>query len=189
MTPFFTGIEEIKLGAVVGDRHAHPKETFEQREIDAALGVFLLSNKPEFVCDLDDRFDLPSLNEKRGASLMGTLPPDPDQDVFDEIQAGKDSLSATWNIVDRDNARHIRAGHKERTYDPYKLVCIGNHTDFLNRLTKKHHSIKKILSVETVRKIYRERNFVVAEYMQPAIAGGISFKHLVPSKMLRGLAI
>lgn len=189
MQPFFTGIEEFELGVVYGDRHAHPRETLEQREIDSALGVFLLSNKPDVVVDLDDRFDLPSLNTKRGASLMGTDAADADHDLFDEIQAGKDSLDTTWRIIEKDNERHIRAGHKERVYAPYKHACLSNHTDFLNRLTKRHHSMKKVMSVGTVRKIYREQGHNVSEYLQAAIIAGIAFHHLVHAKLPQGLAI
>lgn len=189
MKAFLTGIEEVELGAVIADRHAHPKENHEQCVVDAAAGVFLLNQKPDFVADLDDRFDIPSLNTKRGSSLMGTDAAESDHDLFDEIQVGKDSLAAMWGIIERDNRRHIAAGHKERCYDPYKLVCLGNHTDFLNRLNRKHHSMKKVMSVETVRKIYRAHGYEIAEHLQFAIAAGIAFTHFIPDKRMQAAPI
>ncbi|MFG6566747.1 hypothetical protein [Sulfitobacter sp. 1A13679] len=189
MKPFLTGIEEIDLGVAMGDRHGHPKEPQSQKDVDTAVGVFMLKNKPSVVIDLDDRFDLPGLNTNRGSSLMGTDAPEPDHDIFDEIQVGKDSLAAMWGIIEKDNERHARAGHKERQYTPYKLVCLGNHTDFLSRAVKKHHSLKKMMSVETVRKIYRAHGYEVSEYLQNAIAAGIVFSHLIHKKKPTGMAI
>lgn len=188
MKPLFTGIDEFSLGIVVGDRHAHPKEGHEQCEVDPALGVFTLNQKPDVFVDLDDRWDLPSLNTKRGSSLMGTDAAEADHDLVDELQCGIDSLRSTWGIVERDNARHIKAGHKERCTDIAKFAGLGNHSDFLTRLNRKHHSTKKLVSIDTVRRAYEKHGFVVGNYLQPIIIAGISFRHFIPGENMSALA-
>jgi hypothetical protein len=188
MRPLFTGIEELSLGIVVADRHSHPAETHEHKEIDRALGLFVIKNDPDVFLDLDDRWDLPGLNEKRGSSIMGTAPPESNHDIFDELQVGNQSLHETWSMIERENERHRRAGHKERCIEISKFAGLGNHSDFLTRANKKHHSTKKIFSINSVKKEYEKWGFEVANFLQPIIIAGISCRHYIPGDNMAALA-
>ncbi|MCZ4366609.1 hypothetical protein [Sulfitobacter dubius] len=177
-----TGIEEVSLAMVIADRHANPRETEEHKQVDPAIGLFRLKQKPDVNIDLDDRFDLPGLNTKRGASIMGTAAADPDHDLLDEIRAGEESLNAEWSVVEIDNERHCRNNHPERQYTSLNFAGLGNHTDFLARLGRQHHSMRKLLNVGTVRKIYERKSYVVGEFLQPILIGGVCFRHYHPGK-------
>lgn len=99
---------------VVPDPHAHPE--FGNDRADW-LGKFILDRKPDFVVNMGDTFDMPSLSsyDKGKASFHGNS-------YEEDVKAGLDFLDRMWYPI-----------KKAKRKKPHSVFLVGNHEA---RLTK-----------------------------------------------------
>jgi hypothetical protein len=180
---------EFDLAIAWGDVHNDPRDTQEVMEVNTALGVFNLNNKPQISIDLGDHWNLRSLNVKRGSKLRGTDDPDGDHDLFDDIQVGDDAFRLFNAPILAENERHRRGKHPERGFHNFKPFLAGNHENFMLELGRVQRSMKKVASLDTLRKIAAKHGRTWYDYMEPVILGGTCFRHAHPGDNMQPIAI
>lgn len=180
---------EFGKGIFWSDGHNDPRDTEEQFEVNSALGLFCLKEKPDVMVNNGDHWNLRSLNTRRGSSMMGTDAPEEGQDLYADIAIGEDAYKAFEAHFTRENERHRRNGHAERGCYPLRVNPYGNHEDFVVRLTKKYHPLKNTVSLRTLMDISAKYGWLALPYMKPVILGGICIRHVQPGDNIQPLGI
>lgn len=100
---------------IVPDSHSHPDHHNDRADW---LGKFILDRKPDVVVNIGDGFDMPSLSsyDKGKASFHGN-------NYEKDINSGLDFLDRMWHPI-----------KKAKRKQPYKVFCVGNHEQRLQRV-------------------------------------------------------
>lgn len=152
---------------VLPDSHAHPLFNNDRYIWFARL---INDIRPEFVVDIGDHFDMPSLSsyDKNTRSFEGRR-------YKLDIEAGLDSRQKIYDIV-RESKRKL----------PKFFFCMGNHENRINRAINLDAILDGTLSTNDLQS--KEYGWEEYPFLEPLHLEGITFQHYFTSG-IKGLPI
>lgn len=154
---------------VIPDAHAHPEYDNERF---TWLGKFVLDTKPDIIVCLGDWADMPSLSsyDKGTRGFEGRR-------YKRDVDAAIDAQEKFFAPMKEYNRR--RARNKDKQYKPRMVLCLGNHSDRINRVTNEHSELDGAISVDDLK--FREYGWEVYPFKEAVFIHGIAFSHYFTS--------
>lgn len=125
----------MKTILVIPDTHARPGVDFGYL---TNIGKYIVDKRPDIIVHLGDHWDMPSLSgydigkrQYEGRRYLA------------DIQAGNIGIQTLLAPLEELQARQKR--NKERIYNPYKVFCLGNHEQRIQRAVDKDAKLDGIL--------------------------------------------
>jgi hypothetical protein len=154
---------------VLPDGHMHPEFSNDRF---AALGEMILDLRPDELWCLGDLADMPSLSsyDKGKRSFEGRR-------YKADIEVTHDGLEKLFGAVNRHNDQQRK--NRKATYNPYKLLTSGNHSDRINRVTQLNPELFGAISTDDLG--FQDYFDEIVDFKQTAIRHGFAISHYFPS--------
>lgn len=159
-------------GLIIPDSHAKPgvgNDRFRR------AGEFMVERQPNFVVDIGDSADVPSLGLYDIGKVSGE-----GRRYRDDLEAYWDSQEQFFKALHKYNNTHTR--WKKKKYNPLLVKCHGNHEHRITRAANENPSMHGHISVKDLRE--EEFGWTVYPYLKPAEIEGIAFKHFHTSGVM-----
>lgn len=157
---------------VIPDSHAKPDANNDRF---SALGNFIVDKRPDYVVDIGDSADMPSLSRYD----VGTVHAE-GRRYADDIAAYHDAQDKLWLPTSQYNKR--RKANKKKMYYPRRIKCTGNHEERINRAASADPSMYGHLSMGDLRE--SRYGWDVFPFLKPAVVEGIVFQHYFTSGVM-----
>lgn len=161
---------------VIPDAHAHPEYDNDRF---TWLGRYVMDTRPEVIVCLGDWADMPSLSsyDKGTRGFEGRR-------YRKDIDAAIDAMNKFLAPMKAYNNR--RAKNKKNQYKPRMVMCLGNHSDRITKVTNVSPEMYGTIGVEDLK--FEEFGWEVYPFKTPVFIHGIAFTHYFTSGV-KGLAI
>jgi len=157
---------------IIPDCHAHPEYDNDRF---AALGKFIMAERPDVIVCLGDFADMPSLSsyDKGKKSFEGRR-------YKKDIEAAIDAQEKLFAPLKAYNARKRK--NKEKQYKPKLHLTLGNHEARINVATNDNPELDGILSIDDLQ--YKKFGWRLTPYREKLHLEGIAFSHYFPSGLM-----
>lgn len=160
---------------IIPDCHASPDDKDMTRFL--ALGNLIAVQKPDNIVCLGDFADMPSLcsYDKGTRGYEGRRYK---RDILAARTAMELVLGPLYQLQNKQR------NNKDKIYKPNLNMCLGNHEDRINRVTKYEAILDGVVSTEDLG--YELAGWNVSPYMEPIIdmALGIAYSHAFSSGLM-----
>jgi hypothetical protein len=149
---------------VIPDTQCKPGHSVDYLE---NIGRFIVDKQPDHIVHLGDHADMPSLSsyDVGKKAFEGRR-------YRDDIEAGKEGMSALHRPINAYNSRQRKNGKKQ--YLPGKDLFLGNHENRINRAVNDDPKLDGVLSVADLD---YDREWTVHPFLEVGVIGGIAFSH------------
>lgn len=150
---------------IIPDVHCRPGISNDRL---AWAGSLAADKKPDIIICLGDVFDMPSLSsyDRGRKSFEGRR-------FKLDIQAGREGLEM-FNKPIEDNNRNLKR-QKKATYNPRKIMLMGNHEQRLERCVNLHPELDGTLTNKDFG--FEEYGWEVIDFLKPIEVDGIFYSH------------
>lgn len=159
---------------VIGDPQCEPGKDLSFLE---AHGNYILEKRPDVVVNLGDHGDIPSLSTYDKPGSLTTE----GQRIEADLVSARHGNELLWQAVNNYNKRR----KKHRQYNPYKVICIGNHEQRIERAAEAN---PRSFTVTMADLQYEKHYDKVGKFLEPIEIDGVWYSHYF-ANMLSGRPI
>lgn len=140
------------------------------------IGHYAVKMKPDVIVHLGDHADFPSLSsyDKKGSKNMEG------KRVIQDFRAANDAFDRLNAPIDEEVQR-LRRG-KRKSWNPRKIITLGNHEERVNRAVEADASLEDLISLDMLN--YADHGWEVYPFLEPVEVGGCAFVHFVCSGVM-----
>lgn len=158
---------------IIGDPHCHPEHDNNRL---AALGKFIMKERPEAIVCMGDFADMPSLNthqSKSGLSFEGLR-------YRADLHAVHDGMSQLMAPLIAFNKRKRK--FKEKQFRPRMVMLMGNHEVRIDALVEQEPTLQGVISTDDLG--YADAGWEEVPFKSSIEIEGINFSHYFASGLM-----
>lgn len=132
------------------------------------IGNYIVEKKPDIIVCIGDLADMPSLSsyDVGKKSFEGRR-------YTSDVEAAIEAQTALFQPLMAYQEQQAR--NKKKMYDPYTIMCLGNHENRINRAINNDAKLEGLISVEDLK--YRDYWHSVHDFLEVVTVDGVAFSH------------
>ena len=149
---------------ILPDTQIRPGDDFKFLE---SIGNYIVAKQPEVVIHLGDHADMPSLSsyDQGKKQFEGRR-------YVNDVEAAKTAMEVLWAPLEAYNTQQRKNGKKQ--YKPYRMLCLGNHENRINRAVDSDPKLEGVLSVKDLA---YEKHWDVKKFLEVSLVDGVAYSH------------
>jgi len=132
------------------------------------IGNYIVEKQPDIVVCIGDLADMPSLSsyDVGKKSFEGRR-------YTNDVESAQEAQAALFQPLGSLQERQFK--NKKKVYDPFTVMCLGNHENRINRAVNNDAKLEGLISIDDLR--YEDYWHEVHDFLEVVTIDGVAFSH------------